>query len=94
MKRKIFRLMIAGLIALGVVTSTSAQSGDGFDLTWSSIDGGGGTSTGGGYSLGGTIGQADAGALSGGSYTLSGGFWAGAAVDYRTYLPLTLKTVN
>jgi hypothetical protein len=47
--------------------------------------------TGGGYSLGGTIGQADAGVLTGGGYTLSGGFWAGAAIDYRTYLPLTLR---
>ncbi|MEJ5312550.1 MAG: hypothetical protein WHX52_22515 [Anaerolineae bacterium] len=69
-----------------------AQSGGGYDLSWSTIDGGGHTfSSGGGYTLGGTVGQADAGALSGGSYTLAGGFWPGAAVEYRIYLPLVLR---
>ena len=41
------------------------------------MDGGGGTSTGGVYSVSGTVGQPDAsGAMSGGNYTLTGGFWA------------------
>lgn len=55
-----------------------AQSGGGFDLTWNTIDGGGGVSTGGGFELSGTIGQADAttaSLLTGGSYELTGGFW-------------------
>ncbi len=39
------------------------------------MDGGGGTSTGGVYSVTGTIGQPDAGTMSGGTYTLQGGFW-------------------
>jgi hypothetical protein len=40
--------------------------------------GGGGTSSGGAYTLSGTIGQADASSpMSGGAYTLTGGFWAG-----------------
>lgn len=44
-----------------------AQSGGGYDLTWSTLDGGGAMfSTGGGYSLGGTLGQPDAGAASSG----------------------------
>ena len=68
-----------------------AQVGGGYDLTWSTIDGGGTTfSTGGGYALGGTIGQPDAGLLSGGSYTLAGGFW-GAARFYRLFLPAVLR---
>ena len=47
-------------------------------ITWYTIDGGGGTSGGGGYTLSGTIGQPDAGAaMTGGSYTLVGGFWPG-----------------
>jgi len=45
------------------------------DITQSTIDGGGGTSTGGSYELSGTIGQPDAGQMSGGSYALTGGFW-------------------
>jgi hypothetical protein len=44
------------------------------------VDGGGGTSTGGAYSVSGTIGQADAGTMSGGQFTLHGGFWPGVAV--------------
>jgi len=48
-------------------------------------------SSGGGYTLGGTVGQPDAGVLSGGGYTLAGGFWGGAAVPYRVYLPLVLR---
>jgi hypothetical protein len=65
-----------------------AQSGGGYNLEWNTIDGGGHTfSSGGSYSLGGTLGQPDAGALSGGAYTLSGGFWYGptapqAAIRY------------
>ena len=39
------------------------------------VDGGGGTSTGGSYTVSGTIGQPDAGTLAGGGFTLQGGFW-------------------
>jgi hypothetical protein len=47
-----------------------------YSIDWFSIDGGGGTVTGGVYSISGTIGQADAGHLSGGNYTIEGGFWS------------------
>jgi hypothetical protein len=47
-----------------------------YSLDWWTVDGGGGTSTGGVYSVSGTIGQPDAGTMSGGSFTLTGGFWA------------------
>jgi hypothetical protein len=41
------------------------------------IDGGGGASSGGSFSLTGTIGQWDAGAtMTGGAFALTGGFWA------------------
>lgn len=46
-----------------------------FSIDWFTIDGGGGTSTGGVYSVSGTIGQPDAGAMSGGNFTIQGGFW-------------------
>lgn len=49
----------------------------GISLDWSTIDGGGGKSAGGAYSVSGTIGQPDAGLMSGGTYTLAGGFWGG-----------------
>lgn len=49
-----------------------------YAINWWTVDGGGGTSTGGVYSVSGTIGQPDAGLMSGGGYTLQGGFWGGA----------------
>jgi len=77
-----FRLWVALLLLAGVVTCATLSTGlaqaiNGYDLSWNTVDGGGGTSSGGSYELSGTIGQPDAGALSGGGYTLLGGFWGG-----------------
>jgi hypothetical protein len=89
-------LLLATLVAVLTLllgTPLLAQTGGGYDLTWSTVDSGGYTfSRGGGYTLGGTVGQPDAGALSGGGFTLSGGFWSGAAViAYEVYLPLVVR---
>lgn len=62
-----------GLALLLLPWLARAQS---YSIDWSTMDGGGGTSTGGVYSVSGTIGQPDAGAMSGGTFTLVGGFWA------------------
>src|ERR1700716_2104483 len=70
------RLIASGALLLLlslVVSSAQAQS---YSIDWFTIDGGGGTSTGGVYSVSGTIGQPDAGHMSGGNYTLDGGFWS------------------
>ena len=58
-----------------------------YAIDWFTIDGGGGISSGGSYTLSGTIGQPDAGTLSGGSYTLQGGFWPGIVVPSTTGAP-------
>jgi len=73
------------------VPRADTQAGSGYDLTWSTIDGGGSMSIGGGYALNGAIGQPDAGVSSGRGYTLLGGFWGGAAVQYNIYLPVVIK---
>ena len=99
MKRTLLIVMLVlalidlrGFENLEGLSHAHAQTGGGYDLSWSTIDGGGMMfSTGGGYSLGGTMGQPDAGTLSGGGYTLAGGFWSGAAVQYKVYLPLVIK---
>jgi hypothetical protein len=68
----------ASLMSLLTAGLAFAQlSGGDFEITSSTIDGGGGVAAGGDYSLHGTIGQADAGTsvLAGGDFTLSGGFW-------------------
>ena len=61
-----------------LVSSALAQS---YSIDWFTIDGGGGTSTGGVYSVSGTIGQPDAGVMSGGQYSLVGGFWGVTAIQ-------------
>ncbi len=62
------------VVAIVVVGTTSAQD---FEMTRSTIDGGGAmNSAGGDFELSGTIGQPDAGeAMIGGGFTLTGGFW-------------------
>jgi hypothetical protein len=89
-----YRLRI--LILLGVVllltASALAASEAGYQLNWYTVDGGGGSSSAGVYTLSGTIGQAYAGVLSGGTYSLVGGFWGGAKVaGGQFFLPLVNK---
>lgn len=71
-------ILVSVVAAATGVAPAVAQSGGGYDLTWSTVDGGGTFSAGGTATLGGTIGQADAGMLNGGTYSLRGGFWATA----------------
>ena len=48
-----------------------------YSVDWYKISGGGGTSTGGVYSVSGTIGQPDASStMGGGNYSVAGGFWS------------------
>ena len=68
-----------------------------YSIDWHTIDGGGGTSTGGVYSVSGTIGQPDAGAMSGGNYSLTGGFWSLPSVVQTAGAPLlniSMTTTN
>jgi hypothetical protein len=77
-KAKRLILLILGIgMTLGITTPAAAQSGGTFNLTWNSIDGGGGTSTGGAYELTGTIGQADTGVSSAGALVNNAGFLPG-----------------
>jgi hypothetical protein len=75
------RVAEAILLALSLACAYlgKAQTGGGFDLSWSIVAGGGGTSTGGVFKVSGTIGQSDAGKMSGGNYALDGGFWGSVA---------------
>jgi hypothetical protein len=68
-------------LAAGLVAVTCATASWAFDpITWRTVDGGGVSASGGGaYSLGGTIGQHDAGVMGSGAWSLRGGFWRGGA---------------
>jgi len=83
-------ILLLGLTLSGIVV---AQTSGLYDLSWHTIDGGGGSATGGGYTLTGSVGQPDAGAaMTGGGYSLKGGFWnAGGDSTKYIYLPLVLK---
>ena len=68
---------IAGLVVLLVPLARGAGAQP-FGLTWNTVDGGGGTTSAGGpFLLGGTIGQPDAGGpFAGSPYVLHSGFWS------------------
>jgi hypothetical protein len=92
-RKQIVKRNIASLLAGLSAFAAQAQ----YSIDWFTIDGGGGTSTGGVYSVSGTIGQPDAGTMSGGSYSLTGGFWSLLSVVQMPGAPLlsiTLTTTN
>ena len=92
MKRKFALFLVIAPCLLGLAILARAQT---YDLSWFKIAGGGGTSTGGVYTLSGTIGQPDAGHMSGGNYSLDGGFWAFIAAVQTPGAPLlTVKIVS
>ncbi|MDX1555655.1 MAG: hypothetical protein R3212_06490 [Xanthomonadales bacterium] len=76
---------VAALLILSVAGSAPLVGGTPaeFSIDWYTIDGGGGTSTGGVFSLTGTIGQHDASPATaqGGAFSLSGGFWGGGLLE-------------
>jgi hypothetical protein len=75
MTLKNHRTLIKLMFILAGATTLTAND---FDLSWYTIDGGGGNSAGGDFELAGTIGQPDASlAMTGGDFSLAGGFWAG-----------------
>ena len=66
--------------AIALLFAAGTAPAQNYSIDWHTI-GGGGASTGGVYSVSGTIGQPDAGAMAGGNYSLAGGFWSLIAVQ-------------
>ena len=93
------KIVVRGLLAAGFalifLTGIVYAFNGTAAIDWFSIDGGGGTSTGGDFILSGSIGQPDAGtSLRSESYTLEGGFWSGGVLPStlkRVYLPLMVR---
>jgi hypothetical protein len=93
--RKIKCLLILSIIT--VISSVSSQAAGPYEIIWYTIDGGGGTSSGGPYVLTGTIGQPDADWSEGGSYELLGGFWPGGPlciVEFEDFARLAELWLN
>ena len=79
-------IIAKSVLGLALLLGPSIQAQ--FSLDWTSIDGGGGHSTDGFFTLTGTLGQPDAGVMSGGGFTLAGGFWGGVGVIQSAGAPL------
>jgi hypothetical protein len=74
-------------VMLLIVLAESSANGQ-YEVSWYTIDGGGGRSSGKPYELVGTIGQPDAAYSRGGNYELLGGFWPGGPlcfVDFKHF---------
>jgi hypothetical protein len=90
------RKLVTGMALAFAMMAIAAQAQH-YRVDWFKMSGGGGTSTGGVYSVSGTIGQQDAGSMSGGSYALDGGFWGiiGAVqMPGAPYLSVSRTTTN
>ena len=76
------RTILITLLAAASVAFGQSSGGE-FEILFSTINGGGGLSTGGEFSLSDTIGQPDAGpsVLSGGEFSIESGIWVNAETD-------------
>lgn len=87
--RKLRHWVLALLLLIPVVAL--AQSGGPYDLSWWTVDGGAGISSGGAYIMAGSLGQPDAGSARSEFYTLASGFWRGGQLAREAetvFLPL------
>jgi hypothetical protein len=62
-------------VILGLATNLLAQSGNGFDAGWSSINGSAGNSSGNGWAVDGSAGQNATAKSTNSSWSVQGGFW-------------------
>src|SRR5262249_53060692 len=77
------------LLAVAVLLSAHEARAQSFSIDWFTVDGGGGTSSGGTFAVSGTVGQPDAGpVMSGGNFSLTGGFWSLLSVVQTPGAPL------
>ncbi len=80
-------LLVTGILAFGGMIFAAG----GYDIPWHVIGGGGGTSSGGHYTVDATIGQPVAATSSGGHYQVCAGYWCGNVPGWHLYLPKVLK---
>ena len=79
LKRIRWPVLLLGISAIAAVTTVWAQTGGGYDASFTTFDAGGQTVGGGSYILQVAVGQPIAGTSSGGSYSLDAGVLAGGS---------------
>jgi hypothetical protein len=91
-KRSFGASLVIGSGCLTLLFAPLAARAQSYSIDWYKVAGGGGTSTGGVYSVSATIGQPDAGpVMSGGNYSITGGFWSLLAVQTPGAPALTIR---
>lgn len=89
MNRSITILILVGVLLLTGVAVTIAA--DVVGLSSSVVPGGGGTSTGGSFTVNGSVGQSAVSTSTGGSYSVAGGYWTSqpseTESESRVFLP-------
>jgi hypothetical protein len=92
MKRHLKQTLLALVFFASAFIQLNAQT---YSIGWYAIAGGGGTSTGGVYTISGTIGQPAAGGpMNGGNFSLTGGFWSLYAVQTPGAPVLSITLTN
>jgi hypothetical protein len=86
--------MLLGAGPIALVHSRQENTQNDYSLNWWTVDGGGAASTGGIFTLAGTAGQHDAGAMSGETHSLTGGFWVGGVLPPPTPTPTSTPTLT
>lgn len=76
------------LFGLALLLPSARAQSTNYSISWHTIAGGGGNSSGGNYTVSGTIGQHATATLSGGGYSLIGGFWSIIAAIQTPGAPL------
>ena len=89
--------IISGVILLALSLFAPAAHAQ-FSIPWSTLDCGGGATSGGAIALRGTIAQPDStasAALSGGTFTITGGFWPAAPcpADYNLDASVSVQDI-
>jgi hypothetical protein len=69
--------LLGGALLAAALTGSAGAGGAGFEIAWSSVDGGAAVSEGATFTLRGTIGQPDAGSAEGGEWASGGGYDGG-----------------
>ena len=91
----ILGVIAAALLSLSLLGFSSVLAQSGYEISWWTMDAGGSESSGGDYSIKGTVGQFDAGSMQGGDISLDGGFWVKGiledVVEFLVNLPLVIR---
>jgi hypothetical protein len=93
MRWKMIAALLVMVLAVVLVGGfVSAQTGDGFDLSWHVMAGGGagGPLAGSGFSLRSTVGQTAIDTLSDATFWVGNGYWYGEG-ERLIYLPLVMR---